>query len=509
MNNRKQNTIYFFWMLLITGLSFGACSDDEKTDAYLEASTDLINLDYQGLWEGSNENASFELGANVSWKVTSVNEWITLNHVEGKRGRTTIFITAEENLTGEDREGLIIIEGNGLYQFIDIYQTLKSEELTVRPTSITVTKSGKLESGEQASIDIETNSNWEITEYDSWIKPDKMTGKAGYTAVNLDIEQNKTGEVRTGKFIVVSGSKKTEVTVTQNLEGLKVSPRVIEVNIEGEIEGEDAVKFDIDAAESWTIENSATSWITPSATNGNAGNTTITLSISKNGTGAVRTGSLKVITTSGLEDEVIVTQTLRTPATILYYEPFDWCTNDINKPGSAAIQDPVGTNGKQGTTFNLFDKKYTGAKEAFDAAGLTCSNSETSIYIALGYLKFGKTKVQTGITLPAITSLQTATDAVMTFDVSTCCTGSLVPDKTKITVEITGEGSLSRNEIVKKIDNIDTSDGYKWNERTVNLYGINTNTRITIRSTQQGMTDAGADQFRWFVDNIKIIQPSN
>ena len=97
----------------------------------------------------------------------------------------------------------------------------------------------------------------------------------------------------------------------------------------------------------------------------------------------------------------------------------------------------------------------------------------------------------------------------MTFDVSTCCTGSLVPDKTKITVEITGEGSLSRNEIVKKIDNIDTSDGYKWNERTVNLYGINTNTRITIRSTQQGMTDAGADQFRWFVDNIKIIQPSN
>lgn len=126
MNNRKLNIIYFFWMLLITGLSFGACSDDEKTDAYLEASTDLINLDYQGLWEGSNENASFELGANVSWKVTSVNEWITLNHMEGKRGRTTIFITAKENLTGEDREGLIIIEGNGLYQFIDIYQTLKS-----------------------------------------------------------------------------------------------------------------------------------------------------------------------------------------------------------------------------------------------------------------------------------------------------------------------------------------------------------------------------------------------
>ena len=97
----------------------------------------------------------------------------------------------------------------------------------------------------------------------------------------------------------------------------------------------------------------------------------------------------------------------------------------------------------------------------------------------------------------------------MTFDVSTCCTGSLVPDATKITVEISGSGSLSSTSVLKKIDNIETSYGYKWNERKVNLFGIDASTRITIRSTQQGMVDAGADQFRWFLDNIKIMSASN
>lgn len=45
--------------------------------------------------------------------------------------------------------------------------------------------------------------------------------------------------------------------------------------------------------------------------------------------------------------------------------------------------------------------------------------------------------------------------------------------------------------------------------KKMDIYGMDASTRIIIRSTQQGMTEAGADQFRWFLDNIRISQISN
>lgn len=124
-------------------------------------------------------------------------------------------------------------------------------------------------------------------------------------------------------------------------------------------------------------------------------------------------------------------------------------------------------------------------------------------------MKFGKTDVQTGIKLPSLSSLNTKTDVSISFDISTCCTGSGIPDKTKITIEIEGNGSFNKNNSIKKIDNLDSSDGYEWKNKKMDIYGMDASTRIIIRSTQQGMTEAGADQFRWFLDNIRISQISN
>ena len=489
-------------LLLLWVIIVSSCSEKEKVDNYLEASTDLISIDYKGFWKNSDKKASFELGANIHWKVTSVDEWITLSHMEGDRGRTTIFIDAKENLTGEDREGLIIIEGNGLFQYIDVYQTLKKEEISIVPTNITVGKSGKLETGDLASIEIETNSDWEVIEADNWIMPDKKSGKEGYSLITLDIEPNNTGDIRVGKLLVSSGKEIVEIIITQELEVLEVTPNVIEVNVEGKIEGEESVNLKINAESSWRIENNATSWISLSTLSGNAGSHMVSLIISKNETGAERYGSLKVITDSNMEEQVVVKQTLNESGATLYYENFDWCNLSLGK-----IQDPVGTQGKEDDTINLFNNEK--AKSHFDNAGLSSYNNETSIYVALGYLKFGKTDVQTGIKLPSLSSLNTKTDVSISFDISTCCTGSGIPDKTKITIEIEGNGSFNKNNSIKKIDNLDSSDGYELKNKKMDIYGMDASTRIIIRSTQQGMTEAGADQFRWFLDNIRISQISN
>lgn len=163
---------------------------------------------------------------------TYVEEWIHPTHTEGDRGRTRIFLAIDENNTGKDREGYVIFEGDGSRRTVAVIQKLKVDALMVSPGKLTVVKSGLLETGAKASVYISANSDWtiEVAGDSGWITPSKTSGKAGEEDVELTISQNTTGAVRTGTFVVIAGSKRATVTVTQNLEGLKVSATSFRVN---------------------------------------------------------------------------------------------------------------------------------------------------------------------------------------------------------------------------------------------------------------------------------------
>lgn len=201
-------------LLLVSGLGFAGC-DDADPDAFLSVTRQEIEVEYTGLTT-EGEMVNFELGTNRSWRATYVEEWIHLTHTEGDRGRVRIFLSIDENNTGEDRTGFIIFEGDGgTRRTIAVTQKLKVDALSVTPAKITVVKSGLLETGEKAAIFISTNCDWEISVADDskWISPVKTSGAPGDESIDLDIAQNTTDGVRTGTFTVTADSKTATVTV--------------------------------------------------------------------------------------------------------------------------------------------------------------------------------------------------------------------------------------------------------------------------------------------------------
>ena len=255
-------------LLLVSGLGFAGC-DDADPDAFLSVTRQEIEVEYTGLTT-EGEMVNFELGTNRSWRATYVEEWIHLTHTEGDGGtRRTIAVT----------------------------QKLKVDALSVTPAKITVVKSGLLETGEKAAIFISTNCDWEISVADDskWISPVKTSGAPGDESIDLDIAQNTTDGVRTGTFTVTADSKTATVTVTQNLEGLKVSVNSFSVNKFGFAdEDRTPLTFTVTAAEAWTAESDG--WLTPSPASGDAGQTEVTLTVGENTTGAPRNGEVKILT---------------------------------------------------------------------------------------------------------------------------------------------------------------------------------------------------------------------
>ena len=156
--------------------------------------------------------------------------------------------------------------------------------------------------------------------------------------------------MRTGTFVVVAGSKRATVTVTQNLEGLKVSATSFRVNKFGFADEERTpLTFTVTAAEAWT--STADGWLTLSPASGDAGETEVTLTVGENGTGALRSGEVKIVTAqTGLEETVSVSQNAKDNlfeddgqqvGHVYYNEPFDWAI-------PFGMDDQVGLNGTNG-----------------------------------------------------------------------------------------------------------------------------------------------------------------
>lgn len=445
-------------LLLVSGLGFAGC-DDADPDAFLSVTRQEIEVEYTGLTT-EGEMVNFDLGTNRSWRASYVEEWIHLTHTEGDRGRVRIFLSIDENNTGEDRTGFIIFEGDGgTRRTIAVTQKLKVDALSVTPAKITVVKSGLLETGEKAAIFISTNCDWEISVADDskWITPVKTSGAPGDESIDLDIAQNTTDGVRTGTFTVTADSKTATVTVTQNLEGLKVSVSSFLVN-----------KFGFSDEDR-----------TP-------------------------------LTFTGLETVVRVAQNAKNSlfdddgkevGYVYYDEPFDWTSKFKGA-------DCVGEHTQKGAVniYTEVNKDQYVVDKAFSDAGLTDFNPDLrTIYACSDYLKMGAGDKQTGIILPALAIPEgQATDIELTFVAASNIGGDGTgkPDAVTVTVAILeGPGSINGDQ-GKESEPMTPGEHWEWTPMSVKLYGITGETRVVIRSTQQGLSG----YYRWYLDNVKMTK---
>src|SRR3712207_8484121 len=106
----KQQNKITAWLLgafcLCTAAALTSCRNEADMDPFITASEADIVLQADGLTE-QGQPGEFELAANQSWKLIDKPQWVVLNHEEGLRGRHKIYVSAQANTTGEDREGYL------------------------------------------------------------------------------------------------------------------------------------------------------------------------------------------------------------------------------------------------------------------------------------------------------------------------------------------------------------------------------------------------------------------
>lgn len=243
-------------------------------------------------------------------------------------------------------------------------------------------------------------------------------------------------------------------------------------------------------------------WITPDKPTGK-GNTIVTLNIEDNDTGSRRVGRLTV-SSKELSEEVLVVQTMdpdtddgKSPGFIYWEDDLSWCeefggVDEVENQATGSTI-PIQTN--------------VAAMAAFTTHGYIDINpASNSFYLAKNAFKMGKTNYQNGVKingLPLIDEGKTS-NVQLTFNATPVRTSSGNYDKVSVVVELEGQGSVAGGSGKQSSAiSIQIPDGgpWYWVEKSVVLYGISADTKITIKTDKSG-SDAGT--FRWELSDIKI-----
>ena len=195
-----------------------------------------------------------------------------------------------------------------------------------------------------------------------------------------------------------------------------------------------------------------------------------------------------------------------------FEETWDWVAPWADAYGSG---DSVGDNDHSGKAPNVYTQEtQAGFIDEFTARGYVDLNPDGKVmYTQKYYMKFGKTNVHTGITLPANDfEGDTPTDVIITFD---WCAHMITKepftyDKVNLVVELSGEGVCAdSNGKLSEAYATQQKDGQmEWQKFSLQLKGVTKDTRISIRPLDWKKTGTDGDEFkvqRWHLDNIKIV----
>ena len=516
-NMKKLNKIMYgllFLLLAATTSTFTSCRDETSVDPYFVASEADIELQYDGLTE-KKQPGQFKMGANQDWKLVSKPDWVKLNHESGNRGRQTIYVTAEKNTTGEDREGYLeFVLANGKPEQVSVFQHRLTEKVTATGLRPNVNILGLDEEGKAPVVHISSNYSWEITVPDTctWLHPSKTEGEPGDYDITLNIDANGTKATRKAHVTFTTGKLSYNLTVTQDAKVFTTPATIITLSKDGvnTMTGEENI-FDINAVEGWTV-SSKPAWATCSPMSGNAGDTRMTVTATANSTGAAREGDIILISAHGVEKVLKLKQENKLklipdnkPVGYVYFsEPFDWAhTFALANP--TVCQDQVASVGGQNNkTTGIYGN--TDCMTNFSQKLIDFNTDGHCIYVADGYLKLGRKNNQGGVTIKDGLDIEDGKKAnvIVSFDIA-----DNWDDETTIVLEISGDGTIvdgqsaTLSKIFAPIKNTDSSKPWQWTRNhQVKIEGATANTKITIRSSQKGI----GGYYRWFLDNIKVTR---
>lgn len=236
---------------------------------------------------------SFSVTANSSWTTSASDSWITLKTTSGS-GNGTVYYEVEENKTGEQREGTIIVKCGSETATHAITQSAEAAKLILKPTTSDVSCAQG-----SGNFEVQANYSWTVSTTAPWITLNSTEG-SGNGIVLYSFAKN-TDAQREGMITVKSGSLTATHTVTQAAQPqLSINPSVNNCSADA-THG----SFKVTSDSMWTVTTSAT-WIKLNTVSG-SGNGTVTYSIDEN-TGNSRQGFIYV-TSGSVKSTHMVAQT--------------------------------------------------------------------------------------------------------------------------------------------------------------------------------------------------------
>lgn len=182
-------------------------------EAYFTVSAEVLSI---GAANGST--VTFDIRSNITWTATTDQSWLSLDQPSGI-GNRTVTLTAGENTTIKERKATVTVSASGFNSnVITVTQVAGAATLIVSLDNLNFSQNG----GSQI-IDITSNSTWNISTDQLWIKVNPSSGiNNGSISVTVDayglLSGNSDIITRMGS-IIVSADKTTSKTVTVTQQG--------------------------------------------------------------------------------------------------------------------------------------------------------------------------------------------------------------------------------------------------------------------------------------------------
>ncbi|MDR2361161.1 MAG: BACON domain-containing protein [Prevotellaceae bacterium] len=385
----------------------------------------------------------------------------------------------------------------------------RSTTLDLSTPDILLYIEGLNDAGQTATFNITSTATWNAV-CATWITLGTTAGAIGTATVT--VAAGFTDEDRTGYITIRSGNQQRVITVKQVAREavpttLTVMPSEITVNYRGRLDNDAVPSIVISSNKDWTIAG-LPEWIEVENLTGTAGaNINIPLNIDMNASDAERMAIFTV--NAGIVSQSITITQQPVTRQVYFEDDFSWVEHGSDDVGQQIVGDarnmytwapPGGAAGDLLTLFN--SKGYTDINPA-----------RQTIYFMAGYFKLGMTNKQTGIQR-TLTELPTgaSVDVSVLFDACPYASAAKNYDQVLLRVVIEGSGSVGVDDNVTKDSGdldirITNGDNRVWKPQHVVLYGVTSETKITIR-TNKGADNGGTDTgvFRWYIDNLRLVE---
>ena len=210
----------------------------------------------------------------------------------------------------------------------------------------------------------------------------------------------------------------------------------------------------------------------------------------------------------------------------VYADDFEWFAEIATAEGAG---DAVATDDPSTTAPNVFTMNSSeqflalfaekGYKFLWSTLGSTAytegpdpeKKDSRVMYLQSNYLKFGKTKWNGAIALPALSAIEGTENVQIEFDWCWQVTGEYKPDIMTLSVDASvgqfpDSGAPTSVALESTQSTVDGESHIAWQHVSIVLNGATAETVLTIRPTNADpdVQNAARHQNRWYLDNIKI-----